>query len=403
MSSEQGDNDSVQNVGPYLLKKVKPGRTTAGINPTYALCTPDRWGMRWSDEHPDQQGQLIYPVARDYAKAMQKVMLEQIQWGDMYYGPAGTTPALKLQWPFNEAQIKGFFALVQPVLAAALTNPAGGFGIPDKTVPPIKSYTPTLDGEKGAFNMTYWTMYINMVSLKPMFPTGERVEIFRRKSRSEQVMPLQEMADTLYHESRHCQQFFWLYALVHQHPDNFEAIPNIAKWPEAASDVKTASHLPSVLGLTKSQPLSDDTAALISLKRMAVGAYFWDLHDWQLGTYRPGYLTDPGAFEAEYRRARAAAIDLLQHVGIGGTAIDVDEMVQDPGKCYWGYSERPWENDAFCCGEMAAAYWWADMDVHNALKTYPADQCSAAYETGNRLRKYASLADQSAGKSSGGQ
>ncbi|PVX71062.1 hypothetical protein C7402_13126 [Paraburkholderia unamae] len=358
--------------------------------------------MRWSDEHPDQNGQLIYPVARDYVKAMRAVMLEQIQWGDTFYGPAGSTPVLKLTWPIDADQTSQFFELVRPVLAAALTNTAGGFGIPETAVPPIESYVPTLEGEKGAFNMTYWTMKINVESLKSMFPSGGGAKIFHQKSRSEQVHPLQEMVDTLYHESRHCQQFFWMYALVHQHPENFETMPNIAKWPEAASNVIMAPHLAKILQLTTSQLLPHDVAALISLKRMAVGSYFWDLYDWRTSTYRPAYLADSGALEAEYQRARTAAIDLLKNVGIGGTAIDVDEMVLDPGRCYWGYSERPWENDAFCCGEMAAAYWWASMDVHNALKTYPADKCSAAYETGNNMRGYAA-ANQAAGKSGGGK
>ncbi|WP_322048574.1 hypothetical protein [Paraburkholderia sp. J67] len=400
---ENNTDDELHKIGPYLLRKVKPGLTTAGIEPTYALCSPDRWGMRYSDLDPERRAHLMYPIARDYAKAMQKVMLEQIQWGDTYFGPAGSTPALKLQWPFDDSQVRQFFALVQPAMVAAMTGLAGGFGIPADAVPPILSYTPQLDGEKGAFNITSWTMQINMASLKAMSPTGESARIFRGKSRSAQVLPLQEMADTLYHESRHCQQFFWMYALVHQYPDNFEAMPNISKWPEASSNLQRFAHLARVLSLTTSQALPDDTATLISLKRMAVGAYFWDLHEWRSGTYRPIYLAEPGEFEAEYQRARSVAIDLLQHVGLGGTPIDVDEMVQDAGKCYWGYTSRPWENDAFCCGEMAAAYWWAGMDPHNALNTYPADQCSNAYELADRMRKYASAAKQSSGSSRGGQ
>ncbi|MFX1765842.1 hypothetical protein PWP93_25280 [Paraburkholderia sp. A1RI-2L] len=62
----------------------------------------------------------------------------------------------------------------------------------------------------------------------------------------------------------------------------------------------------------------------------------------------------------------------------GGTPIDIDAMVETPSGCRRDYSGRPWENDAFFCGDMATAYWKAKMGL--LFKTFPEDQCSRAYE-----------------------
>ncbi|RQP62810.1 hypothetical protein DF013_35940, partial [Burkholderia ubonensis] len=83
---------------------------------------------------------------------------------------------------------------------------------------------------------------------------------------------------------------------------------------------------------------------------MAVGQYVYVLNVWRKYNYLPSYLPNRAALEDEFQRAREAAIDLLQHVGIGGTPIDVDAMVAEPNTCYCDYTARPWENDAFFCG-----------------------------------------------------
>jgi hypothetical protein len=60
-------------------------------------------------------------------------------------------------------------------------------------------------------------------------------------------------------------------------------------------------------------------------------------------------------------------------------------MVAEPNRCYCDYTSRPWENDAFFCGDMASAYWDANLGL--ALKTYPPDQCSRAYVLADRARQ----------------
>ena len=396
MSIERNaDSGQTQKVGPYTLAKVKPGVTSAGIEPTYATCTPDRWGMRYSDRDPERKGQLMYPLARDYAKAMQSLLLNQVQWGDAYFGPAGTTPVLKLTWPPSDAQFDDLIQLLKPIFEAPLTSAAGGFGIPVEAVPQIVTYKPADFLEQGSFAPGTWRMQLNLSSLESVFKIKKVAA--DRAGRVSQTKDIAEFADTIYHESRHCQQNFWIYALIAQHPDNFEDIPNISNWPDftIGKQARSSERARAIVSLAARQSVPDDTAALISLKRMAVGMYLQTLALWRRTPYIPPYLADMAALEAEYQRARTAAMDLLQHVGLGGTPIDVDAMVGKSTGCRRDYSERPWENDAFFCGDMATAYWNEGMGL--LLKTFPADQCSRMYEFDYSHSRYCEFASGRAG------
>lgn len=382
-------------VGPHemAVNDVRP--TSAGLMPQYALCTPDQWGLRHSDDDPQRRGQLMYPVARDYARAIQHVLVNQVQWGSAYFGPQGTMPALKLQWPLDDSAISRLIGLVKPVIVSALTDQAAGFAIPFDAVPVNLGLSfPPADapGQQGVFQPNDWSLILNAGQLESMFEIEVMAGI-GSGNRAEQLEPLKVFADTLYHEARHCQQWFWMYALVQQHPDNFETLPNIARWPDAVSggrvglDDKRTKQARSVTRMAAKQAISNEPTALASLKRMAIGEYVYALNIWRHARppYVPPYLADAAALKDEFQRTRTLAMDLLQHVGMGGTPIDVDAMVAEPSRCYCDYTARPWENDAFVCGDMASAYWDAELGL--ALKTYPADQCSHAYELADRARK----------------
>ncbi|WP_157649958.1 hypothetical protein [Burkholderia ubonensis] len=375
------------------MNKVQP--TSAGLMPQYSLCTPDRWGLRHSDADPERRGQLMYPVARDYARAIQNVLVKQVQWGNAYFGPSGMAPALTLRWPLNRDSIRKLFLLIRPVIAAALTDPAAGFGIPADAVPVNMGLAvPSVHapGQQGVFTPNDWSLILNTEQLAPMFRI-DAVVAADRGNQATQLGALKMFADTLYHEARHCQQWFWMYALVQQYPDNFETLPNIAKWPAALPDRVTSDNnrqqdqASSVITLAAKHAIPGEPTALASLKRMAIGEYVYTLNIWRHATvpYVPTYLADAAALEDEFALARTLAKELLQNVGMGGTPIDIDAMVAEPSRCYYDYTVRPWENDAFVCGDMASAYWDAELGL--ALRTYPADQCSHAYELADRARR----------------
>jgi len=77
--------------------------------------------------------------------------------------------------------------------------------------------------------------------------------------------------------------------------------------------------------------------------------------------------------------ARKAAIDLLQHTGIGGTPIDVDKMAAQPYELRADYTGRPWEDDAFYCEQLAGNYWDG-----STLELVAVDQCGRAHELASR-------------------
>ncbi|WP_296228842.1 hypothetical protein [Ralstonia sp. UBA689] len=391
--------------------KAQP--TSAGSVPQYAICLPDPWGMRYSEADPKRKGDLMYPVARDYAKALHDVLINQVQWGAAYFGPPSSEPKLKLQWPIDKDASRQLTDLVTPVVQAALTYPSAGFGIPDSVVPVnmgVKPPDPNRPGLQGVFSPNTWSLLLSAEQLAPLFHI-ETVGAAESGNRYEQMGPLRVFADTLYHEARHCQQWFWAFAMVQQYPDNFPTLPNIGQWPEALSGGTPESNAISpepdqayaVIKLAAQQMIPAEPTALASFKRMALGLYVYTLNLWRHAPngYRPPYLLDAAALEDEFQRARALAVHLLQNVGIGGTPIDIDAMVAEPVRCYCDYTERPWENDAFACGEMAAAYWDAELGL--ALKTYTAGQCSHAYELADRARQLESrMSGTGAAKPEGG-
>ena len=373
------------NIGRQTTRKIKVRATSEGKMAQYALCTPDNWGLRFSDADPQRKGQLAYPVARNYAKVMRS-LLSQVRWGDVCFGPDGSTPTLTLEWPFDDDAKKALISLISPPMKAAITamSPTGG-GIPDAAIPMMRICRPgEIGSTSGNFTAARWSMDIDVSDLAALFHhrSADTSKVQRNR-----ITPLRTFADTLYHESRHCQQAFWMYALVQQHPDNFPTLAHISKWPMAAADPSVNQAI-AIVKLAAKHPLPDEPTMLASIKRMAVGQYLYTLNTWRNANYHPTFAPDPIALDDEINRAHTVAIDLLQNVGIGGTPIDVDRMVLEPNKCkYLDYTSRPWENDAFCCGDMATAYWDDESGLN--LLTKPVDQCSRAYELAdhaNRLR-----------------
>ncbi|MBN3854978.1 hypothetical protein G3N59_16470 [Paraburkholderia sp. Ac-20340] len=388
-------NEGIQKVGHLTLKKVTPGPTSAGIAPTYAVCTPDRWGLRYSDLDPDRKGQLAYPVAKSFGWKMKSMLMNEIQWGNTFLGSSKDEPKLKLDWPIDHTQFSDFVELLMPVLSEALTSPTAGFGLPVDAMPLIVPYNPTARGEQGSFTVNYWVMSLNLAALSDVF--YDKVDTHAKAKQ------LGVFSNTIYHEARHCQQAFWTYALILQHPDNFEEIPNILKWPAAMASIYTdkSTQAFKAIDLATRAPIPADTAALISLKRLAVGSYLYTLNLWRSADHRTSWLPDSASLNEEYQRVRLVAADLLQHVGLGGTPIDVDAMVAEPRACAADYTGRPWENDAFVCGNTAEAYWKEAMGL--LLYTNPADQCSKDYEADYIAHQRSLGLQRDSGSTTGGQ
>ncbi|MDB5834147.1 MAG: type secretion protein ImpA, partial [Caballeronia sp.] len=367
-----------QQIGARSAQANDVQRTSAGKDAMYAQCSPNNWGMRYSTERDKASVQLEYPVARAYMKAMRVCLMEQVQWGQMYLGPEGRKAVLRLTWPLSDDDKRDLASLIRPIVGAALSGPsAAGFGIPEIAWPAIK--IAAFDGGNaiamGMFTAAKWELAVNETWLHSIFkdtPSGKEAAADFKRTVTQSV---RELAKTLYHEARHCQQSFWINAMVQRQPQNFEGTANIAKWPVvSAGDGKVAR---TAIALAASTPIPDEPSALIGIKRMAIGEYLREVKVWEAARWYPPYAPDETSLAQEVANARIAAVSLLQNTGMGSTPIDVDKMAAEPYAQMQDYAGRPWEDDAFFCEEVAGGYW--NLFSGQAFRTLPADQCSPAY------------------------
>ncbi|BAN26859.1 type VI secretion system Vgr family protein [Caballeronia insecticola] len=360
-----------------------------------ALCQPYNWGMRYSTKDKKNPKRLDFPVMRQYALDIGEVLIEQIQWGDNYFGKGTPTLTITPVWSnetltmpnggktvarrlsLSNGAIGELSNRIQNVVSKALTSTdSGPFALPSEAMPVVIVTNDKLTGDaQGVFDNSIWALSINTATFKPLFQDFEKEEASQRQRNARNE--LKDFVDTIYHETRHCQQYFWIYAMVQQQKGNFPKTPKIDLWPGIVS---TAGKASGVVTLNKQQVIPDDMLALAGIKQMAVAMYVWNLGIWkQLNTsktpkwYPVPIATTDTEFSQEYQAALEQATEVLSNVGAGGTQIDVESMVY--GTKNDGYTARPWENDAFYCGENAGEYWEsgeapADMSDNRCSRNY---------------------------------
>jgi type VI secretion system secreted protein VgrG len=367
-----------QQIGTRSAQSNDVQPTSAGKDAMYAQCSPNNWGMRYSTERDKASGQLEYPVAREYMRAMRVCLTEQVQWGQTYLGPEGGKAALRLTWPLSADDRPKLSDLIRPIVGAALSGPsAAGFGVPETAWPTleIRAFVGGNAIAMGMFTASKWELAVNETWLHSIFkdtPSDKEAATAFKRTVTQSV---RELAKTLCHEARHCQQSFWINAMVQQQPQNFAGTSNIAKWPA----VSAGSDKPTLAAIANAAitPIPDEPSALIGIKRMAIGEYLREIRVWQASRWYPPYAPDETSLAQEISSARTAAVGLLQNAGTGGTPIDVDKMAAEPYAQMQDYAGRPWEDDAFFCETVAGGYW--DLFSGQALRTMPADECSPAY------------------------
>ncbi|WP_250471203.1 type VI secretion system Vgr family protein [Caballeronia sp. GAFFF1] len=364
--------------------------SSAGKSPYFALCEPYNWGMRYSEKDRKDARRLAYPVAERFAKEMAQALIEQVQWGSNYFGKEKPTLYAKLIDGSNclsDQTCQKLAKVISLSVRNALTAmQSGNFALPEQAFPTITVTNDTLVGNaKGTFDPAHWTLSINTDPFSPLFAPCAVTDQSQRETQARVV--LKNLVDTVFHETRHCQQDFWIYALVQQRAADFPDTPNIRQWPAQASQFSELAN--AVVRASASQVLPDDNANLLGIKQMAVAKYVWNLHAFTVAKWYPTYASDPVSLREEYDRARKQAETLLGSAGADRSAIDVDDMVVDSG-----YQSRPWEDDAFVCGEIESSYWSSDRAPDDMV----VNQCSRKYALSYNSRR-ATKAATSAGVS----
>ncbi|MGF6792339.1 type VI secretion system Vgr family protein [Paraburkholderia sp. 35.1] len=311
--------------------------TTEDKPPEFVSCDPMNFGLRFhhfingateadAPAGVSMRKDVEYPVTKAYTAAI-KTALQGIDW-------AG------LPWPLTSSSIETIQNAVTPQLEIALSD--GPFGLPRRDaansenggampklviVDPQRATQYALRQDvSAAFIGDDWAIAVNESEIARIVELMDQPASLDHRLRA--------FADTLYHESRHCQQYFWMLSLLQHFPDDYRELPNIrlVYWSTMLKKAYTAA------GNT---PLPDDHRVHIGLHRMLVFHYYWLISCMQ---DKPGW---------EYVRrdlpsAERKVCDLLNV-----SAETAQKMVQFET----GYRSQIHEEDAYACAEVVQAYW----------------------------------------------
>ncbi|MGT2507565.1 type VI secretion system Vgr family protein [Cupriavidus basilensis] len=345
-------------VGGKTAEKAEREPTSENKLPMLATCDPHNYGLRFceiaTDPATGKPGEsnrplrrdVVYPVAKTYTEAI-KPVLQGIDWG-------------AISWPLSKRHRDAIVSQVQPLVETALQS--GPFGLPSGlagskgksgAMPAIAIIDDDQLNElnlvataNAGFVRLPWQIVITRKTIADVLAAGGKA------GNDSLDAKLKLLADSLYHEARHCQQEFWMAALLQHFPQDYARVPHMQQ-------VYKQYFHKEVFKLAGKQPVPQDALVLRGLHRMLVGHYYWTLAG--LGQGRLDYKArNPGVplfgdefYDAERLRARQFAYDLLQTVGAGGVSINVDTMVNHDT----GYRSQLHEDDAFICGAAVQAYW----------------------------------------------
>jgi type VI secretion system secreted protein VgrG len=201
-----------------------------------------------------------------------------------------------------------------------------------------------------AFIGKYWHIAVNENEIARIVELKDRPASMDNRLRA--------FADTLYHESRHCQQYFWMLSLLRHFPDDYRDLPNI-------QTVYSSAMLKSAFTSAGNTPLPDDHRVHIGLHRMLVFHYYWLI----------SYLQDKPGWEYVRRDLPLAVRKVCELLNVSA------ETAQKMAKFETGYRSQLHEEDAYACAEVVQAYW---RNLGDPLVRNPGT-CTAQYADALRI------------------
>ncbi|SMG61411.1 DUF2345 domain-containing protein, partial [Paraburkholderia susongensis] len=331
------------------------GATTEDRPPEFVSCDPMNFGLRFyhfingatevdAPAGMSMRKDVEYPVTKAYTAAI-KAALRGIDWAGVTLPLTSSSTDLiqnAVKQQLEDALGSGPFGLRQDYPAI----PGSDVAMPDiMIVNPSRAQQYNLRQDvSAAFIGKYWVIAVNdseiarIVELK-----GQRGLLDDR---------IRAFADTLYHESRHCQQYFWMFSLLQHFPDDYKDMPNI-------QTVYSSTMFRSAFTAAGKTPLPDDPRVHIGLHRMLVFHYYWLI----------SYMQDKPGWEYVRRDiplAEKKVCDLLKIF---------PETAQKMAQFETGYRSQLHEEDAYACAEVVQAYW---QNPGNPLVRNPGT-CTAQY------------------------
>ncbi|KAB0643121.1 type VI secretion system Vgr family protein [Burkholderia latens] len=314
------------------------GATSENQRPEFAACDPLNFGLRFHhfidganqadvDAGMPVRRDVVYPVTKAYTVAI-KELLKGIKW-EKYKTLDGSVP-IELK--------EGIAKRCSQILADALGT--GPFALPKEYVESAGAI-PTIDVVDAEQGKAQYNMRLDVSA---SFVTKEWVIALQEKEVAKIIAvandtveldgQLKAFSDILYHEARHCQQTFWMIALLQQHPDDYAMFAHIAK-------IYERSIREDVLRAAEKIHIPEDARVTAGLHRMFIFHYYWVISYMQSqagGSYA----------RLDVPIARAEVCKLLK------VSPETAEKMVNFEK---GYRSQLHEEDAYACAGVVQDYW----------------------------------------------
>ncbi|KAG8150057.1 DUF2345 domain-containing protein, partial [Burkholderia catarinensis] len=326
-------------------KKVstpEQGATSESQPAAFATCDPLNFGLRFhhfidgarqGDTPPDMpvRRDVEYPVTKTYTAAVKKA-LTGIEWGKFN----------TLSGEISDEAKESIALAVGNVLNTALA--AGPFGLPGGSSGDrmrSNGATPEIDivnaseGQfrynmrpdvSASFSTLKWTMVIQEMEILKIIASSNNATALDGA--------LKAFADLLYHEARHCQQAFWMMALIHQHSEDYVV------FQEIQTIYKQYIH-EDIFTVSKKAQIPNDARVATGLHRMLIFHYYWMISYLQNQTGGAYVKPDVPIAQAEVCKLLRVSPETAAKM------VSFEE----------GYRSQLHEEDAYACADVVQAYW----------------------------------------------
>ncbi|MBB3259113.1 hypothetical protein F4827_003987 [Paraburkholderia bannensis] len=172
---------------------------------------------------------------------------------------------------------------------------------------------------------------------------------------------LRDLAATIYHESRHCQQTFWMMSLFFTYPDDYVQLPGI-------STMFKYSALESIKVIAEKTPFPNDNLVKIGVHPMLIFYYWWFIVAEKVSS--PGFkLFDPMFADADKVQAEVCKLRSV-----------TPEQAQLMGQYEPGYRSHYHEEDAYATEDAVKQYWRDPNHSFFSIPVYAQENTSKSSE-----------------------
>ncbi len=196
------------------------------------------------------------------------------------------------------------------------------------------------DATVASFDSLSWSMGVRLQAINAIFKRLAAIEQVKDDPYKAKIAKLvfqdalRDLAVTIYHEARHCQQDFWMIALYYSHQSDYSKFSQLEKFIEFA-------YHSSVREVAKKTAFPNDDRVLTGVHHLFIFAYWWEIAALR---NKPEW----SFLEVDASEAQSEASELR-----GVSPEQVAKMAAyDPG-----YYSQYHEEDAYATEDAVRQYW----------------------------------------------